>query len=172
MKINPKIKWLCLLSAGLFVFVVIGLDAFFDTYDLTFQLPLRSPVKVSKRQYEIISPLVTPSPEPKPSPVALWNKSLASWYGNEEDGFCGLRTASGETYDCKGLTVAHKTLPFGTRVRFLYDPDGDGQGYVVDARVTDRGPFIPGREWDLSPAVFERLASLSAGVIPVKWRII
>ncbi|KOX55134.1 rare lipoprotein A [Streptomyces purpurogeneiscleroticus] len=62
----------------------------------------------------------------------------ASWYGS------GHRTASGEQFLPDGLTAAHRTLPFGTRVRVTY-----GARSVV-VRINDRGPFIAGRAIDLS----------------------
>ena len=57
---------------------------------------------------------------------------LTSWYG---PGFHGNLTANGEVYDQMGLTAAHKTLPFGTRLRVCY------QG-CVNVRINDRGPYI------------------------------
>ncbi len=64
----------------------------------------------------------------------------ASWYMH------GKVTANGERFNPMGLTVAHRSLPFGTMVRFT-NPE-NGQSIVV--RVNDRGPFIKGREFDLS----------------------
>jgi len=62
----------------------------------------------------------------------------ASWYGS------GHRTANGERFAPDGLTAAHRSLPFGTRVRVTY-----GSRSVV-VRINDRGPFIAGRAIDLS----------------------
>lgn len=64
----------------------------------------------------------------------------ASWYRH------GKITANGERYNPLGHTVAHKSLPFGTMVRFTNPETGES----VVARVNDRGPFIRGREFDLS----------------------
>lgn len=64
----------------------------------------------------------------------------ASWYKH------GRVTANGERYDPMGLTVAHRSLPFGTIVRFTNPENGKS----VVARVNDRGPYIRGREFDLS----------------------
>lgn len=66
----------------------------------------------------------------------------ASWYGREHH---GKRTASGERFNMHALTAAHRTLPFGTRVRVCR------QGCVV-VRINDRGPFVRGRSIDLSSA--------------------
>jgi rare lipoprotein A len=69
---------------------------------------------------------------------------VASTYGGS-DGLCGSRTASGERLNCESMTAAHRTLPFGTRVRVCHD------GCIV-VRINDRGPWVRGRHIDLSPA--------------------
>lgn len=69
----------------------------------------------------------------------------ASHYG-DGDGFHGRRTACGGVHDKNGMTTAHRTLPCGTRV--LITNKANGKSVVVT--VSDRGPFIRGREWDLS----------------------
>jgi rare lipoprotein A len=84
----------------------------------------------------------------------------ASWYGERHH---GRRTASGEVFDMNALTAAHKTLPFGTRVR-VRNP-ANGQQVVV--RINDRGPFTGGRIIDLSRAAAERIGLIRAGVAPV-----
>ena len=82
---------------------------------------------------------------------------LASWYG---PGFHGRTTANGERYDMHGLTAAHKTLPFGTRLRVCLDS-------CVDVRVNDRGPFIGARELDLSYGAAKAIGLVSPGVANV-----
>lgn len=69
----------------------------------------------------------------------------ASWYG---PGFHGRRTASGETFNTNELTAAHRTLPFGTRVRVVNKRTGKS----VVVRINDRGPYAHGRIIDLSRA--------------------
>jgi rare lipoprotein A len=69
----------------------------------------------------------------------------ASWYG---PGFQGRRTASGERFNTQDLTAAHRTLPFGTKVRVTNTKTG--QSVVV--RINDRGPYAHGRVIDLSRA--------------------
>jgi rare lipoprotein A len=81
----------------------------------------------------------------------------ASWYGAE---YHNRPTASGERFDMFQNTVAHKTLPMGTQVR-LANPDN---GRTAVARVNDRGPFIDGREIDLSYAVASQLGMVEKGV--------
>ncbi len=69
----------------------------------------------------------------------------ASWYG---PGFQGRRTASGETFDTNDMTAAHRTLPFGTKVRVVNKKTGRS----VVVRINDRGPYAHGRVIDLSKA--------------------
>lgn len=64
----------------------------------------------------------------------------ASWYGH------GSRTASGERFNTGGMTAAHRSLPFGTRVKVVHK----GTGRAVVVRINDRGPFVRGRIIDLS----------------------
>jgi rare lipoprotein A (peptidoglycan hydrolase) len=80
--------------------------------------------------------------------VTVYRQTFASWYG---PGFMGGRTACGSTLGNGTLGVANKTLPCGTRVTFHYG------SHTVTARVVDRGPYVAGREWDLTPAVKARL---------------
>lgn len=84
---------------------------------------------------------------------------LASWYGTES----GSRTANGEFFDGSSMTVAHKTLPFGTKLRISL-----GKKSVL-VRVNDRGPFIRGRELDLSRAAAKKIGLLPQGVARVCW---
>ena len=69
---------------------------------------------------------------------------MASVYGGR-DGHCGSRTANGERVNCAAMTAAHRRLPFGTRVRVCHSG-------CVTVRINDRGPFVRGRDIDLSPA--------------------
>lgn len=89
----------------------------------------------------------------------------ASWYG---PGFHGRKTASGERFDMDGLTAAHKTLPFGTKVR-VTNP-GTGQSVVV--RINDRGPFVRGREIDVSRGAAKALGMLGSGVAQVRIEVL
>jgi rare lipoprotein A len=84
----------------------------------------------------------------------------ASWYG---PGFEGRKTASGEIFDPREMTAAHKTLPFGTIVRVVASKDRKS----VVVRINDRGPFSAGRVIDLSKAAAEDIGMIRAGVIDV-----
>jgi rare lipoprotein A len=90
------------------------------------------------------------------NPAAHAETVLASYYGAES----GRQTASGETFRPEGLTAAHRSLPFGTRLQVCY------HGCVV-VRVTDRGPFVRGRSLDISTGAARRIGMLGAGVAHV-----
>lgn len=80
----------------------------------------------------------------------------------------GSMTASGEPFNPSAMTAAHKTLPFGTKLRVTNTANGDS----VVVRVNDRGPFVAGRCLDLTTAAFERIASMGAGVATVRYTIL
>ena len=90
--------------------------------------------------------------------VSAGGSMLTSWYG---PGFHGRLTANGEVYDQMGLTAAHKTLPFGTRLQVCY------QG-CVNVRINDRGPYIGARELDLSRGAAEAIGLIDPGVANVE----
>ena len=95
-----------------------------------------------------------------PSPSHAASCAGASYYG-VGDGYHGQTTANGERFDTYTMTTAHRSLPFGTRLRVTHG------GRSVIVRVNDRGPFIAGRELDLSYAAFTKLAPASRGHIKV-----
>jgi rare lipoprotein A len=90
---------------------------------------------------------------------------IASWYGKE---YHNRPTASGERFDMYKESVAHKTLPLGTTVR-LTNPEN---GVVAVARVNDRGPYIRGRDVDLSYGLAQRLGMVNKGVGPLIMEVI
>jgi rare lipoprotein A len=87
---------------------------------------------------------------------------LASYYGS------GSRTATGETVNEHELTAAHRTLPFGTRVRVT----SLSTGQSVTVRINDRGPYIRGRVVDLSHSAAEKLGLIGRGVEKVKLDVV
>jgi rare lipoprotein A len=91
------------------------------------------------------------------SPVASAETCKASYYTG------GGTTASGERFDPNKLTAAHKTLPFGTKVKVK----NRSNGKTVTVRINDRGPYITGRCIDLTPKAFKTIAPLSQGVVGV-----
>jgi rare lipoprotein A (peptidoglycan hydrolase) len=80
----------------------------------------------------------------------------ASWYG---PGLWGNRTACGQTLRRHTLGVAHRSLPCGTAVKFVY------QGRALVTQVIDRGPYAKGRAWDLTAAASEALEFDGVGMV-------
>lgn len=97
------------------------------------------------------------------SPAVL--KGQASYY---HDRLHGNLTASGEPYDRNALTAAHKTLPFGTKVRVTNRANGKS----VVLRINDRGPFVRGRIIDVSRRAAELLDFVREGVVEVRVEVI
>jgi len=89
----------------------------------------------------------------------------ASWYGKP---FHGRQTASGETYNMYGLSAAHKHLAFGTRLQ-VTNPKNNRSVVVT---INDRGPFVRGRDLDLSLGAARKLDMVEDGVILVEVRIL
>lgn len=87
---------------------------------------------------------------------------LASYYWQPQ------RVASGGWFNPKAMTAAHKTLPFGTRVRVTNARNGRS----VEVTINDRGPYIAGRIIDLSDAAAGAIGMKSAGVVPVKVEVV
>jgi rare lipoprotein A len=85
----------------------------------------------------------------------------ASWYGPR---FHGRYTANGEKYDQEGYTAAHKNLPFGTLLKLTNEENNKS----VVVRINDRGPYIPGRQIDLSKRAATELDSYHKGVVKLK----
>ena len=98
---------------------------------------------------------VTPAAAEESKPIQT---GAASWYG---PGFHGKKTANGERFNTHDLTAAHKTLPFGTKVRVTNEQTG--QSVVV--RINDRGPYAHGRVIDLSKAAAEAVGIAGVGKV-------
>ena len=89
----------------------------------------------------------------------------ASWYGGK---FHGRLTASGEVFNSNALTAAHRTLPFGTRVRVT----NINNGRSVIVRINDRGPFVKGRIIDVSAGAAQKLNMINSGTATVRLEIL
>ncbi len=98
---------------------------------------------------------------PRLSKGRYMGRATVSWYG---PGFHGKLTASGERYDMHAMTCAHKKLPFGTRLRLVNRDDGSS----ATVTVNDRGPFVRGRDIDLSKAAAQRLGIIGPGTGEVR----
>lgn len=97
----------------------------------------------------------------RPAPSKGWKSARCSWYG---PGFYGNRMANGQRLKKNSMVVAHKSMPFGTRIEFKY------RGRTVIATVKDRGPYVHGRVFDLGPGTAKALGF--SGVGTVKYRIL
>jgi rare lipoprotein A len=89
--------------------------------------------------------------------LTLTLATLASWYGIP---YHGRTTASGEVYNMNAMTAAHRTLPFGTRVKVCNTRNHK----CINVRINDRGPFVGNREIDLSRAAAEAIGLKGQGV--------
>ena len=107
---------------------------------------------------------------------AIPAKKGSGWTGYTESGkacyyamkFHLKKTASGELYDNAKKTAAHRTLPFGTKIRVTNIKNNRS----VVVKINDRGPFVKGRIVDLSGSAFSSIANLDVGIIEVKIEVI
>jgi len=97
-------------------------------------------------------------------PLAVW-QCITSWYG---ESFDGQTTANGETYDMFATTAAHPTLPLGSIVRVINPRNHRSQ--IV--RINDRGPYVEGRELDVSYEVARRLGFDESGLAKVRLELL
>jgi rare lipoprotein A len=97
----------------------------------------------------------------KPAAMTDGSVGVASFYKYE------AKTASGERSNTGELTAAHRTLPFGTRLRVT----NVATGQTVTVRVNDRGPFIPGRVVDVSHSAAQALGMVDRGITKVKLEV-
>lgn len=99
-----------------------------------------------------------------PKPLAVW-ECTTSWYGEDFD---GQPTATGEKYDMYAETAAHPTLPLGSIVRVVNPRNHRSQ--IV--RINDRGPYVEGRELDVSYEVARRLGFDQRGLAKVRLELL
>lgn len=98
---------------------------------------------------------------PAPSQSTMTETGLASWYGSRHH---GKRTASGEVFNQEKFTAAHRTLPWGSRVKVTNLANGKS----VEVRINDRGPFSKGRIIDVSRAAARSLGMVEQGITTVR----
>jgi rare lipoprotein A len=122
------------------------------------------------RSQVVVVPLPPPPAPPDARPaidpsafdtIAPNQTGVASWYG---DDWQGRITASGQPFDEKKLTAAHRTLPLNTRVRVTNLKTGQS----VEVTITDRGPYTDGRVIDLSKAAAKKIGMVKEGLVPVR----
>jgi rare lipoprotein A len=122
--------------------------------------PAANGTSVPAKPGEQPADLAEPTLPPNAKPIAT-ETGLASWYGPP---YHNRRGSNGEVYNMNAMTAAHRTFPLGSIVRVTNVKTG--QSALV--RITDRGPFIPGRILDLSLAAARKLDVWQPGVAPVK----
>ena len=98
-----------------------------------------------------------------PLPSHAGGCAEASFYGTSSDGYAYQTMANGKPMNPTSMITAHRSYPFGTRLRVTNQSNGKS----VTVVVSDRGPYIAGRHLDLSVGAFSRIASLSQGVARV-----
>ena len=131
--------------------VDVTLPRFEPSFDESFA-PFDTPAPVAAADGAVDLAAIEPASEAAGSEIGA---GVASWYGSE---FAGRRTASGERFNPGEYTAAHRTLPFGTRVRVT-----NAAGKSVVVRINDRGPFHGGRVIDLSQAAAAELGLVRSG---------
>ena len=90
---------------------------------------------------------------------------MVSWYA---DKFHGKKTSSGEVYNKTELTAAHRSLPFGTKVKVTNVKNGKS----VVVKINDRGPHSKSRVLDLSKAAFTEIGSIDSGVLNIEMEVV
>jgi len=111
------------------------------------------------------APASAPSTAPAAKPAATVESGKLAWYGRK---FAGRRTASGEAFNPDALTMAHKTLPFGTKVKVTNVKNKKS----TTLRVNDRGPTQADRVGDVSLAAARQLGMVRSGVIDAELEIV
>jgi rare lipoprotein A len=116
--------------------------------------------KKSRHRSQIQIPSVPPGTEP-----VITETGKASWYGAP---YHSRRGSNGEIYDMNAMTAAHRTLPLGSVVRVT----NVSTGHSAIVRITDRGPFVPGRIVDLSLAAAKKIDIWHAGIGEVRLELL
>jgi rare lipoprotein A len=126
-----------------------------------------------------VAEALTPGPQPQFAPIETiapveaeaepalehLGDGTASYYGHE---LAGNRTASGERFNPKALTAAHRTLPLGTKLKVTNKTNGKS----VIVRVNDRGPFVKKRLIDLSLGAAQQISMVGAGHAAVRLELL
>ena len=136
----------------------VGEAAGFDTAFA----PFDTPAEPILRGHAVDITEIVPAVE---SNVRDLGAGVASFYGKR---FNGRLTANGERFNMHEMTAAHKTLPFGSRVRVTNPRNGES----VVVRINDRGPFVRGRHIDLSRAAAAEIGMISRGHATVEMELL
>ena len=133
------------------------------------QSPAAAPPAAAPSPAAATPPAIAPAAVAAPATAApaagAVEKGKVAWYGRK---FAGRRTASGEAYNPDALTMAHKSLPFGTKVKVTNPANKKS----VVLRVNDRGPTQADRVGDVSLAGAQRLGMVRSGVIDAELEVV
>jgi rare lipoprotein A (peptidoglycan hydrolase) len=146
------------------VFLGLGLLIFTPAVNPTTAARMSNPPEAALSQSTTLHYQLKSDRNGQLKPLAVW-ECTSSWYG---DDFDGQPTATGETYDMYAATAAHPTLPLGSIVRVVNTRNHRSQ--VV--RINDRGPYIGGRELDVSYEVARRLGFDQRGTAKVRLELL
>src|SRR5258708_18653189 len=146
----PECSGVCARGVGPWITLAIGFAVATAMFGCSTQ---RAP----QTQYTLPPPSQSVSPPGK--------LEVASWYG---PGFVGHVTSDGETFNPNELTAASKTLPIGSRV-LATNPEN---GRSVAVRINDRGPYVKGRNLDLSHSAAQKIGLCAEGVGHVRVRVL
>ena len=155
-----------LFATGLALFPVLARDvASTDLYD-PFEPLAPEPVQaVAPNAPVVVKPPVVSPPKPAKTLVVSTSTGEASWYG---PGFFGNRTANGEVFRPGTMTAAHRTLPFGTKVKVTNLRNGK----ETIVRINDRGPFSGHRVIDIAHGAAQHLGLVSSGIAQVRLEVL
>ena len=123
------------------------------------------PARRPQPSNDTVASTVTPVFRPSSGKVLLTLEGVASYYAHD---FHGKLTSNGETFDMNSLTAAHRTFPFGTKIRVTNLTNGK----AILVRVNDRGPFVDGRIIDLSMGAARAIDLIQTGTAKVRLEVV
>jgi rare lipoprotein A len=132
------------------------------------QQPASAPMVAPAAPAPMAAPAPAPAPAPAAAPAAAAADSTQGKVAHYGAKFNGRKTASGEVFNSNAMTMAHKTLPFGTRVKVTNAANGKS----VVVRVNDRGPSSPDRVGDLTTGAARKIGMTKAGVVDAKLEVV
>ena len=155
-----------LFAAGFALFPVLARDVastdFYDPFEPLAPEPVQA---VAPKAPVVVQPPVVAPPKPAKTLVVSTSTGEASWYG---PGFFGNRTANGEVFRPGTMTAAHRTLPFGTKVKVTNLRNGK----ETIVRINDRGPFSGHRVIDIAHGAAQHLGLVSSGIAQVRLEVL
>ena len=155
-----------LFATGLALFPVLARDVastdFYDPFEPLAPEPVQA---VAPKAPVVVQPPVVAPPKPEKTLVVSTSTGEASWYG---PGFFGNRTANGEVFRPGTMTAAHRTLPFGTKVKVTNLRNGK----ETIVRINDGGPFSGHRVIDIAHGAAQHLGLVSSGIAQVRLEVL